>query len=343
MIPFVWLPTRLKIQDKNYFWHPRFRQKKVVERHCTQGTLLIIIVLICGAFLFLVILNRIVKQYALIQQLNISEKRVREAARLKELFITNMSHEIRTPMNAIVGFTSLLQKKELDDESGGYVKTIQQSGETLLAIINDVLDLSKIESGMMRIDSYPFSISGLFGSVLTMFRLRFEEKGINLHTEVDETLPDLLEGDPARLTQILMNLISNALKFTNRGTVTIKISNEGISEDHLKVGILVKDTGIGIQRDKLKFIFERFQQAEDSITRNYGGTGLGLAIVKDLVTLQKGSINGRKRTRAMGTSFKLMIPFKIIFRAKKIEACGRYHSKPVNKSGWNRHFGGRRQ
>jgi CheY-like chemotaxis protein len=162
---------------------------------------------------------------------------------------------------------------------------------------------------MMHIDSYPFSVSGLFGSVMTMFKNRFGEKGIKVLAEVDGTLPDVLEGDPARLTQILMNLIGNALKFTSRGMVTIKISNEGMNEDIIQVGILVKDTGIGIQKDKLRFIFERFQQAEDSITRNYGGTGLGLAIVKDLVTLQNGSISVDSEP-GKGTSFKLVIPYK---------------------------------
>ena len=275
-----------------------------------SGTLLIVIVLVCGAILFLIILNRIVRQHELIQKLDISEKKVRESARIKELFIANMSHEIRTPMNAIIGFTNLLQKKELDDESSVFVKTIQQSSETLLAIINDVLDLSKIEAGMMRIDSYPFSLSELFRSVIIMFKARYEEKGIQVLAELEEDLPDMFEGDPARFTQILMNLIGNALKFTNRGTVIIKISNEGIAGDCIQVGILVKDTGIGIRKDQLAFIFERFQQAENSITRNYGGTGLGLAIVKDLVTLQKGTISVKSEP-GQGTAFKLIIPYKL--------------------------------
>jgi len=283
-----------------------------------SGTLLIVIVLICGAILFLIILNRIVKQHGLIQKLDISEKKVRESARIKELFIANMSHEIRTPMNAIIGFTNLLQKKELDDESGVFVKTIRQSSETLLAIINDVLDLSKIEAGMMRIDSYPFSFSEIFRSVINMFKARFEEKGIYVLAEMEEVFPDMLEGDPARLTQILMNLIGNALKFTNHGTVLVKISNEGINGEFMLVGILVKDTGIGIRKDKLAFIFERFQQAEDSITRHYGGTGLGLAIVKDLVTLQKGSISVKSEP-GQGTGFKLLIPYKLCNKPSKTE------------------------
>jgi len=290
-----------------------------------SGTLLIVFVLICGAVLFLIILNRIVRQHELIQKLDISEKKVRESARIKELFIANMSHEIRTPMNAIIGFTSLLQKKELDYESGEFVKTIQQSSETLLAIINDVLDLSKIEAGMMRIDSYPFRFSELFRSVIVMFKARFEEKGINVIAEVEEDFPDILEGDPARLTQILMNLIGNALKFTNHGTVSIKISNEGVEGDFIQMGILVIDTGIGIRKDKQAFIFERFRQAEDSITRNYGGTGLGLAIVRDLVTLQNGSISV-KSEHGKGTCFKLMIPYKLSAGHSKFEQAEIFNS-----------------
>jgi signal transduction histidine kinase/CheY-like chemotaxis protein len=297
-----------------------------------SGTLLIVFVLICGAILFLIILNRIVRQHVLIQKLDISEKKVRESARIKELFIANMSHEIRTPMNAIIGFTNLLKKRELDNESSGFVNTIQQSSETLLAMINDVLDLSKIEAGMMRIDSSPFSLSELFESVITMFKVRFEEKGINFLPEVEEVLPDMIEGDPARLTQILMNLIGNALKFTNRGTVIIKISNEGMSEDFIHVGILVKDTGIGIRKDKLAFIFERFQQAEDSITRNYGGTGLGLAIVKDLVTLQKGSISVKSEP-GKGTCFKIIIPYKLGVGPSKAKPVEAFRSNaPINLS-----------
>src|SRR5262249_18295240 len=144
-----------------------------------------------------------------------------------------------------------------------------------------------------------------FDSVLTMFKGRFEEKGIRVITGIDENLPDLLEGDPARLTQILMNLIGNALKFTCRGTVAIEISEEGCDGEIQRVGITIKDTGIGIRKDKLEFIFERFQQAEDSITRSFGGTGLGLAIVKDLVELQHGSISVESEP-GRGTCFSLM-------------------------------------
>ncbi len=267
------------------------------------NTILIILVLIFGAALFWYIIN-------IIQQLIQSEKRVKEAAQVKENFMANMSHEIRTPMNAIVGFTNLLQRKSLDNESKGYVQTIQKSGETLLTIINDILDLSKIEAGMMRIESAPFSIRGLLHSVETMFKTKATEKEVRLTTEVEDTLPDTLDGDAIRLTQILVNLIGNSLKFTSKGNIKIKITNEGKQGDTIITGITVSDTGIGIEKEKLSHIFERFQQADDAVTRKFGGSGLGLSIVNELVLLQRGTINVMSEP-GKGTIFKLTIPYTI--------------------------------
>jgi signal transduction histidine kinase/CheY-like chemotaxis protein len=274
------------------------------------GTSLIVFVLLSGAVIFWTIISTIKKQNLLIHKLNISEKNVREAARVKENFMANMSHEIRTPLNAILGFTNLLQRNKLGDDSQEFVQAIQKSGESLLNIINDILDLSKIEAGMMRIESMPFSIRGLVNSVITMFTTKANEKKLKLFDNVDETIPDNLEGDAVRLTQILVNLIGNALKFTVKGSITINISNEGITGDIVKTGIAITDTGIGIEKEKLQYIFERFQQAEDSVTRKYGGTGLGLSIVKDLVTLQKGNIEVTS-TPGKGTTFYLTLNYKI--------------------------------
>jgi signal transduction histidine kinase/CheY-like chemotaxis protein len=274
------------------------------------STVLIVLVLVSGAGLFWYIINIIRKQISLIHQLNISEKKVKETARIKENFMANMSHEIRTPMNAILGFTNLLQRKTLDNESKEYVKTIQKSGENLLTLINDILDLSKIEAGMMRIESAPFSIRGLLHSVEAMFKSKANEKQLKLSVHIDESLPDTLEGDPVRLTQILVNLIGNALKFTNTGSISVKVTHEGHSGDTIKTGIAISDTGIGIEKDKLENIFERFQQAEDSVTRKYGGTGLGLSIVSELVSLLQGNIRVESDT-GKGTTFILIIPYKI--------------------------------
>lgn len=271
---------------------------------------LIILVVISGAGLFWYIINIIRKQTQLIGQLNVSEKKVKDAAELKEKFMANMSHEIRTPMNAILGFTNLLQRKNIDSESKGYVQTIQKSGESLLTIINDILDLSKIEAGMMRIEAAPFSIRSLVHSIEMMFKIKTDEKQLQLLVTVDESLPDGLEGDATRLTQILVNLIGNALKFTSKGSIAIKITNEGCTEKIIKTGIEISDTGIGIEKDKVATIFERFQQAEDSVTRRYGGTGLGLAIVNDLLLLQDGTITVESEA-GKGTTFRIIIPYKI--------------------------------
>jgi signal transduction histidine kinase/CheY-like chemotaxis protein len=274
------------------------------------GTILIVMVLISGAILFWYIINIIRNQQLLIEQLDVSEKKEREAALVKEKFMTNMSHEIRTPLNSMLGFTRLLQRKDLDDDSKEYVQTILKSGENLLAIINDILDLSKIESGMMRIETAPFSIRDLVYSIETMLKVKADEKHLLFIVNVQNSVPGIIEGDATRLTQILINLIGNALKFTNKGSITVTIASDEILNGMVKVNITVADTGIGIENEKLQAIFERFRQAEDSVTRKYGGTGLGLSIVKDLVILQNGSIDITSEPGA-GTSFYLAIPYKI--------------------------------
>jgi signal transduction histidine kinase/DNA-binding response OmpR family regulator len=274
----------------------------------TWGTILIALVLISGACLFWFIINRMNRQNQLIVQLDASEKKVREAARVKENFMANMSHEIRTPMNAILGFTRLLQKQPLNKVSQDHVQAIQSSGESLLTIINDILDLSKIEAGMMRIEPVPFHIRELLHSVSTLFRERTQEKKLQLLTEVAEDVPETLTGDSTRLTQILVNLIGNAIKFTHQGGIQVQLSNRGGQQGKILLGITVSDTGIGIEKEKWQAIFERFRQAEDAVTRQYGGTGLGLSIVKELVDLQGGQIQVDSAP-GKGTTFQLTIPY----------------------------------
>ncbi len=305
-----------KLMDSIYFFAQNIENSRhaVIARltasNITSGqkaqrfnTILIVLVLVFGAGLFWYIIN-------IIQQLIQSEKKVKESAQVKENFMANMSHEIRTPLNAILGFTNLLQRKNLDNESKGYIQTIQKSGENLLTIINDILDLSKIEAGMMRIESAPFSIRGLLHSVETMFKTKANEKEVQLAAEVEDSLPDTLDGDATRLTQILVNLIGNSLKFTSKGNIKIKITNEGQQGNTIITGITVTDTGIGIEKGKLNHIFERFQQADDAVTRKFGGTGLGLSIVNDLVLLQQGTINVVSEP-GKGATFKLTIPYTI--------------------------------
>ena len=274
------------------------------------STTLIVLVLVSGAVLFWFIITAMQKQNQLILRLHATDKKVREAARIKENFLANMSHEIRTPVNAILGFTHLLERKDFDAESREYVQTIQKSGENLLAIVNDILDLSKIEAGMMRIESAPFNIRKLLEQVELMFKPKMIEKKLQFFIDVDETLPEILEGDGNRLTQILVNLVGNSLKFTAKGSITVKITNAGKIDDAVTTGIVVTDTGIGIEKEKLQYVFGRFQQAEDSVTRKYGGTGLGRSIVNDLALLQNGNLYVESEP-GIGTTFNITIPYKI--------------------------------
>jgi len=296
------------------------RQQKMVDLsqsiiHGSKKTkfysnLLMIFMSISGGILALFIYNQFRQQNTLITKLDVSEKTAREALQIKENFLANMSHEIRTPLNSIIGFTNLLKRRVQDQTSEEFVDSIEKASENLMVIINDILDLSKIEAGMMRIVMAPFSIRGLTHSIETLFKEKVNEKGLSLKSSVGSDIPDTLVGDATRLTQILVNLIGNAIKFSEQGIIEIIIYNHALSNGTIHLGVRVKDNGIGISKEKLGEIFERFNQAEDSITRNYGGTGLGLSIVKTLIELQKGNIEVSSEPDK-GTEFVFIIPYKI--------------------------------
>jgi len=274
------------------------------------NVVMILIVVVSGAVLFWYIISWIRRQNLLIEQLDASEKKVREVSLIKENFMANMSHEIRTPMNAILGFTNLMKARNRDPEMEEFIEAIGQSGESLLTIINDILDISKIEAGMMRIESTFFGIRGLIYSVQTLFAGKMKEKGLDFTIAIDERIPDELSGDPTRLTQILTNMIGNAMKFTSEGAIRVAVDDKGREGNHIRIGFVISDTGIGIAKENLADIFDRFRQAEDSITRNYGGTGLGLAIAKDLIALQGGEIAVESEP-GKGTIFRFTIPYEI--------------------------------
>jgi CheY-like chemotaxis protein len=231
-----------------------------------------------------------------------------------------MSHEIRTPLNAILGFTNLIKARSREPELQEFAEAIGRSGESLLTIINDILDMSKIEAGMIKIESTAFNIRSLLHSIQTMSAARSREKGLDFVMTIDELVPDTLSGDPTRLTQIFMNIIGNAIKFTPQGAIRVDVGVEevdfkgvgvrGREGNHIRLGFAISDTGIGIAKEQLTGIFERFRQAEDSVTRKYGGTGLGLAIAKDLITLQCGEIEVESEV-GKGTVFRFMIPYEI--------------------------------
>jgi len=239
-----------------------------------------------------------------------SETKVKASAAVKENFLANMSHEIRTPLNAILGFTSILQKTKLENEQKDYVDIIQRSGDNLLSIVNDILDLSKIEAGMLRIEEAPFRVSDIISTVETMLSPRAEEKNLKLFVNLDVDVPEIVSGDAVRLTQILVNLVSNSIKFTEDGGVYLRVTMLKMENNTAKLEFLIRDTGIGIPAEKQLTIFDRFEQAEAETTRRFGGTGLGLSIVKNLVELQKGTIT-LFSNEGHGSSFTVELSFKI--------------------------------
>ncbi|AFQ45999.1 AAA family ATPase [Desulfosporosinus meridiei] len=237
-----------------------------------------------------------------------SNRKLAEANENKTRFVANVSHEIRTPLQGIIGMTSLLKKEGQYKED--YVDLIQSSAASLEGIISDILDISRIESNRIVIEERAFGLKDLLTPILKTYKAQAEEKGISLHTEVSSDLPDYLRGDPLRISQILNNLLNNALKFTHHGSVELKLKSLALAETRLEIQFLVKDTGIGISATKLQTIFQSFSQADSSITKKYGGTGLGLTIVKHLAELMHGRIEVESQEGA-GSTFSLFLPLGI--------------------------------
>lgn len=244
-----------------------------------------------------------------LEELHKTAKQLEESLKVKEQFLANMSHEIRTPMNAIIGFTDLLSKTELTAENKQYLHAIQTSGENLLVIINDILDFSKIESGKITFENIPFKPVQLLTMLVELMHPKAIEKKIELSLEIDNKIPETLMGDPTRLNQILINLIGNAIKFTNKGKVKISTFLVSKNKETVDIKFEVSDTGIGIPNESLKKIFESFTQATEDTARKYGGTGLGLAITKQLIELQGGEISV-KSVLKKGSEFSFTLKFR---------------------------------
>ncbi|MEO9257408.1 MAG: ATP-binding protein [Crocinitomicaceae bacterium] len=231
------------------------------------------------------------------------------AVNAKQQFLSNMSHEIRTPMNAIIGFTKVLLKTELVDKQKEYLSAIKVSGEALTVLINDILDLAKVDSGKMTFEQIPFKLETSLSAMLHLFETKIQEQNLELVKIYDKNIPKVIIGDPVRLHQIILNLVSNAVKFTSEGKITVSVMILNEDQENVTIEFSVSDTGIGISEEKLETVFEVFQQASSGTSRLYGGTGLGLAIVKQLVEPQGGSIHVKSKI-GEGTTFSFILPFQ---------------------------------
>ncbi|WP_269222754.1 PAS domain S-box protein [Flavobacterium sp. IMCC34518] len=230
------------------------------------------------------------------------------AVKAKQQFLSNMSHEIRTPMNAIIGFTKVVLKTELTAKQKEYLMAIKMSGDALIVLINDILDLAKVDAGKMTFEQTPFKIQKSLSSMLHLFETKIQEKNLKLVSDYDNNIPEVLLGDPVRLHQIILNLVSNAVKFTNKGVITVSVHLMFEDDEKVIIEFAVNDTGIGISDNKIDRIFENFQQASSGTSRLYGGTGLGLAIVKQLVESQGGSIRVKSKINEY-SRFSFTLPF----------------------------------
>ncbi|HXC06253.1 MAG TPA: ATP-binding protein [Bacteroidia bacterium] len=239
------------------------------------------------------------------------QSKIAELSRVKELFLSNMNHEIRTPLNTILGFTSLLQKTELNKEQKQYLHGVHKSSEHLLHMVNDILDYSRLEAGKMPIHSTSFFLPTLVDAVIQSLRPEAELKKLGLFVQVSAELSEQeLLSDPARIQQILHHLVGNAIKFTSFGEIHIRCSSIALDPESLCLQILVQDTGIGIPPEQLEHLFDGFQQADTGDTRIYGGTGLGLAICLRLTTLLNGSLHAVSKP-GKGSEFTLSIPCRV--------------------------------
>jgi PAS domain S-box-containing protein len=238
----------------------------------------------------------------------IAQSKAEDAVKSKQQFLSNMSHEIRTPMNAIIGFTKVLLKTDLTAKQKEYLTAIKLSGDALIVLINDILDLAKVDAGKMSFENIPFKLASSIGSMLHLFETKIQEKNLKLIREYDQRVPEILMGDPVRLHQIIVNLVSNAVKFTSTGSITVSVLQLDEDEEKVTIQFSVTDTGIGIPEDKKESIFDNFQQASSNTSRIFGGTGLGLSIVKQLVEPQGGTIQVESEINE-GSRFSFILSF----------------------------------
>ena len=267
----------------------------------------------------LIIYQDITIRFKIQEDLIKSKQTAEGLSKVKEEFLANMSHEIRTPMNAILGMAQILEESELEPDAFEQVKSIKYAAENLLVILNDILDISKIEAGRLDLELIPISFHDIVTHLIQTISNQANKKGIVVEVDIADDIPKKLKGDPVRLRQIFLNLLSNSIKFTSEGTVKLSVNLAKRFAKKVELEFIVEDTGIGISQDRLPFIFDLFTQAAVETTRKFGGTGLGLSIVRRLVKLMDGKIQVESALDK-GSKFILNIPFEIIKEKKSLGA-----------------------
>jgi signal transduction histidine kinase/CheY-like chemotaxis protein len=269
--------------------------------------------------------------------LNEAREKAEESNKAKSIFLANMSHEIRTPLNGILGLTDILLGENIQDEHRKYLELIRDSGKNLTQLINDILDLSKIESGKIQLENIHFNFREVLTANIRPYKFLAEQKGITLNCHFDPDIPQDIVGDPTRISQVLINLIGNAIKFTEEGSIHVIFALLESNHDEVLIRGIVQDTGIGIPADKLSTVFESFSQADESVTRKYGGTGLGLSIVKSLLSLMRGDVSVhspvdpvRQRGTTFSFYFKAQAPVKRHSEIPVFNAEGSFRNKPLH-------------
>jgi signal transduction histidine kinase/CheY-like chemotaxis protein len=288
--------------------------------HSLENAKVFIVVACLFSLLVVIILMFVTRQSSRLEnELTKSKEHAEQLVGFKNQFLSNMSHEIRTPMNAIIGFTKVVLKTELTAKQKEYLTAIKMSGDALIVLINDILDLAKVDAGKMIFEQTPFRMQLSIAAMLHLFETKIQEKNLRLVKVYDPNIPEVLVGDPVRLHQIILNLVSNAVKFTSKGTITVSVRLVNQDDEKVTIEFAVSDTGIGIKEDKMDSIFENFQQATSGTSRLYGGTGLGLAIVKQLVEPQGGTIEVKSKINE-GSTFSFTLSFmKTIAQAEDEE------------------------
>jgi len=312
------LVNRLEMAERESIVKKTKEAQKLAQQTNTIITSISIAISLLLLVVAYVIINYVHKSIAYGKALQQAKVRAEDLAKAKEGFLATMSHEIRTPLNAIIGFIEQLLKSSLEKEQRNQVEIIKRSADHLLSVINDILDFSKLEAGKVKIEEIDFEPAKIVEEVLSYMKPLAETKKIDLIYKPDAAIPEVVTGDPVKLKQILLNLMSNAIKFTEKGHVVLESFSLFDDDKNFRLKIKVSDTGIGIPKEKIAGIFNEFEQVDSSTTRKYGGTGLGLSITQKLIYLQNGEIEVASEV-SKGTTISITLPYRPGIKKEKEE------------------------